>query len=123
VSARSDQLKITPGQAVYVLTRLVDDGKVSAREVERIAAQMSEEIAELKSRLARLQGALDTPGAQGKPRRRGAVSIQQSSSRKIQGEYMGLIRHLTAKDRGRIKKIAAENGREAAIREMRSMPQ
>ena len=42
-------------------------------------------------------------------------------SRKIQGEYMGLIRHLAPRDRERIKKLAADRGREVAIKEMRAI--
>jgi hypothetical protein len=32
---------------------------------------------------------------------------------------MGLMRHMSSRDRARIKKMAAEEGREAAVKEMR----
>jgi hypothetical protein len=119
VSSKADQLNLTPGQATYVLTRLVDEGRITAKEITKLAGEMEAEIAQLEARLAKLQGALargSAPGRAGGKR----LSAKGSASRRIQGEYMGLIRHLAAKDRGRIKKIAAERGREAAIREMRS---
>jgi hypothetical protein len=122
VSSKADRLSLTPGQATYVVIRLVEDGKLTVAEVERIAAQMDTEIAELESRLARLHGTLGVSSRNtSKLRRRaGTASAQQAKSRRVQGEYMGLIRHLGARDRTRIKKLAAERGREAAIKEMRS---
>ena len=42
------------------------------------------------------------------------------ASRRLQGEYMGLIRQLSGRARARIKAIAKESGREAAIKEMRA---
>lgn len=102
-----------------MLTKLIDAGKISMREVERLAAGVDAEIAALEARLAQLRGT-DAPDGS---KRRGAgsrgASAHQRDSRRIQGEYMGLIRHLTPNERARIKKIAAERGREAAIREMR----
>jgi hypothetical protein len=123
VSSKADRLNLTPGQATYVVIRLVEDGKLSVPEVERIAALMDAEIAELESRLARLQGALRGPtrSATKRGHHAGMASVQQARSRRVQGEYMGLIRHLGGRDRTRIKKLAAERGREAAIKEMRSL--
>jgi phage shock protein A len=95
--------------------------KVSARDVTRMASEMEREIADLEQRLAMLR--TDRASASG---RRGAKKASRSvnpavaASRRLQGEYMGLMRHITGRERTRIKKIAAEQGREAAVKEMRS---
>jgi hypothetical protein len=39
---------------------------------------------------------------------------------RLQGKYFGWIRHLPARDRARIKKVARAQGTAAAIQEMRS---
>jgi hypothetical protein len=112
---------LTPGQALYVVDRLMRERKVSARDVTRMASEMEREIADLEQRLAMLR--TDRASASG---RRGAKKASRSvnpavaASRRLQGEYMGLMRHITGRERARIKKIAAEQGREAAVKEMRS---
>ena len=121
MSQKAPQLSISPNQALYVLTRLIETGKITAREAEKLAARMNEEIAELEARLAALRGTF-AARVSGRPAKRsGSASAHQSHSRRIQGEYMGLIRHVTGKDRARIKKVAAKQGREAAIRQMRAL--
>lgn len=112
---------LTPGQALYVLDRLVRERRVNAREVARMAAEMNTEIAELERRLALLRGGANGSRA-GRDGRRPSrpVNPAVAASRRLQGEYMGLMRHINGRQRARIKKIAAEKGREAAVREMRS---
>jgi hypothetical protein len=111
---------LTPSQALYVLDRLVRERRVNAREVSRMASEMSTEIAELERRLAMLRGNAGG-GAASRGRRSGRpVNAAVAASRRLQGEYMGLMRHVSGRDRARIKKIAATKGREAAVREMRA---
>ena len=114
---------LTPGQALYVLDRLVRERRVNEREVARMAAEMSGEIAELERRLAMLRGESSarstTRGGREARKSSGPVNPAVAASRRLQGEYMGLMRHLNARDRARIKKVAAEKGREVAVREMR----
>ena len=114
---------LTPGQALYVVDRLMRERKVSARDVTRMASEMEREIADLEQRLAMLRADRATSA----PRRGGAarkasrnVNPAVAASRRLQGEYMGLMRHVTGRERARIKKIAAEQGREAAVKVMRS---
>lgn len=113
---------LTPGQALYVLDRLVRERRVNPREVARMASEMNAEIADLERRLAMLRA--DGDGRSGARRggRRSSrpVNPAVAASRRLQGEYMGLMRHLGGRDRARIKKVAAEKGREAAVREMRA---
>lgn len=113
---------LTPGQALYVIDRLVRERKVSSRDVTRMASEMANEIAELERRLAMLRpDASAATASRGTARRRNRpVNAAVAASRRLQGEYMGLMRHMTGRDRARIKKIAASKGREAAVKEMRT---
>lgn len=114
---------LSPSQALYVLDRLIRERRVKEREVSRMASEMNSEIADLERRLAMLRG--DAGGAakgRGRPGRRSGrpVNAAVAASRRLQGEYMGLMRHISGRERSRIKKIAADKGREAAVREMRT---
>ena len=115
---------LTPGQALYVLDRLVRERRVNAREVSRMASEMNAEIADLERRLAMLRSDTARSAGAGRGRSSGRssrpVNPAVAASRRLQGEYMGLMRHLGARDRARIKKVAAAKGREAAVREMRT---
>jgi hypothetical protein len=123
--------RVTAGEASYVLDRLIDERRISTHDVERIVAEMHREIADLERRLASLR---DVAGL-GRPKhragagtraenltthRRRHVTPELAMSRRVQGEYMGLIRHLRGEERARVKKLAAERGREAAIKAMRA---
>jgi hypothetical protein len=112
---------LTPGQALYVIDRLVRERKVSTRDVARMASEMNSEIAELERRLALLRPDATVASSRGARRRSGRpVNAAVAASRRLQGEYMGLMRHMTGRDRARIKKIAATKGREAAVKQMRT---
>lgn len=126
--ARSNQQapQLSPGQATYVIDRLVADRRISAGDITRYVAQMQREINDLEVRLQTLRQASgaripissrNAAAARG-PRRR--VTSEQRASRLIQGRYLGLIRQIPASRRGQYQKIAREKGREAAIKEMAS---
>ena len=126
---RKESLKLSPGQATYVLDRLIADRRISTGEVNRYVSDMQREIAELESRLQSLRQA-NTAAARlpvarredggASPVRRKRISSEQRASRLIQGRYLGLIRQIPASRRGQYQKIAKEKGREAAIKEMAS---
>jgi hypothetical protein len=48
---------LSPGQAHYVLDRLIKDRRVSATEIDRYVSEMGREITDLEARLARLRDA------------------------------------------------------------------
>jgi hypothetical protein len=121
--------QLSSGEALYVLDRLVTDKRVTAGEVARLAAEMHEEIADLERRLSALRQAAESvrtgtrqsgPGRQGSGRAK-TVAPALMRSRKLQGQYMGLIRHIPASARPRMKKLAGEQGREAAVNAMRAL--
>ncbi len=138
----SKQYHFTPGQAGYVLERLIKDRRVSSRDIKRYVAEMRNEIGELERRLHSLReaageairGAIKalTPGRRrGRPpgtgakkagrKRRARITPEQLASRQLQGRYLGLIRQIPASRRGQYQKIAKDRGREAAIKEMQSV--
>lgn len=125
--------KFTAGEALYVVQRLIRDRRIKESEAARIADEMPGEIAELERRLAELRSADGSRGTSsptrrgrqargGAPRKRrsGPVSPETIASRRLQGEYMGLLRQFSGRARARMKAIAKEGGREAAIKEMRA---
>lgn len=124
---RKESPRLSPGQATYVLDRLIADRRISAGEVNRYVSDMKREIADLESRLQSLRRA-NAAGARlpiarseaAAPGRRRKISSEQRASRLIQGRYLGLIRQIPASRRGQYQKIAKEKGREAAIKEMAS---
>jgi hypothetical protein len=109
---------LNPSQALYVLDRLVRERRVNGREVAKMASEMNAEIADLERRLEMLRGS--SGSVRGSRRSSRPVNAAVAASRRLQGEYMGLMRHITGRERARIKQIAATKGREAAVREMRS---
>jgi O6-methylguanine-DNA--protein-cysteine methyltransferase len=130
----SDQ-KLSPGQASYVLDRLIGDRRVTRTDVQRYVNDMQREIGELERRLQSLKEAAGsairsaiqalTPGKRrgrppggGKKRKSAKITAEQLASRQLQGRYLGLIRQIPASKRGTYQKIAKEKGREAAIKEM-----
>lgn len=131
---QSSRPQLTPGQASYVLERLISDRRVSAAEVARYVNDMRREIDELQQRLELLRAASGggerlapprRPGRRAVPRarRRGrptALTAERRASQQLQGRYLGLIRQIPKTKRPQYQRIAKKGGREAAIREMAS---
>lgn len=129
---QSSASHLTPGQANYVLQRLVSDRRISQGELNRYISDMHREIVDLEHRLQSLRDAAGArrpgrpPRAAGDPtapaparrRRKSKLTPEQAASRKLQGRYLGLIRQIAASKRGQYQKIAKERGREVAIKEM-----
>jgi hypothetical protein len=114
-------VQLTPGKALFVIERLIADKKVTRARVEKIAGQVDQEISTLERRLAMLRGgeavgvATQSKGAQKRP-----TSAATAASRRLQGQYLGLIRQIPASQRGKFKKVAATKGREQAVRMLRT---
>jgi hypothetical protein len=99
-----------------------------ARHLFAILDDLTANLAELKAALAPL--ALIGGTAVAKARKpataqrgakvaasaaRGPVSAKRRAAMRVQGQYMGAIRPLSAVQRAQVKKIRAEKGAEAAI--------
>jgi hypothetical protein len=57
----------------------------------------------------------------GRRRKRRNISPEAHASHVLQGQYIFFMRQIPATKRERFKKIAKENGREAAIAEMKKI--
>jgi hypothetical protein len=127
---------LSPGEATYVLERLIADRRITASEIQRYVAAMHQEIADLEQRLRTLRlASSSTVSFQGSPqsvertpptvqsrRRRPqkTASAEVRASRQLQGRYVSLIRQIPKYKRGQFQKIAKDRGREDAVAELRS---
>src|SRR3954467_4010007 len=91
---------LTPGQAVYVVGRLIKDRRITDRDVARMLGEMKSEVVELEQRLALLRAGMGAAGAPRNGKRAPSANLSPKTleSRRIQGEYMGLIRHLGTRE-------------------------
>jgi hypothetical protein len=131
---------LTPAQAQYVLSRLMQDGKLSARDVARYLSSMQGEIRALEDRLIHLRSLASGPApagrrgrgrrAVGRPRtavaaakpakKKATLSPKQRASRQLQGVYMSLIRQFPKTKRTAIQALAKEKDRQAAVDMMKA---
>jgi hypothetical protein len=101
---------------------------VAARHIQEILRDREREISALRRRLAALEAGgvraiaraaeRVTPTA-GRAQRR--LSRKVRALRKLQGEYMGLVRRLKPAEKSRVRAIREKKGLAAAIRAARSM--
>jgi len=118
-------IELTPDQAKWVLSRMLDDRRLTRRELDGYLKRMTNEIAELEQEIARLRSAIPG-GPHGFPavkasrasRARRNVSPEVLASRRLQGEYIRAIKALPERERPKYKRIARQEGREAAIAAM-----
>ena len=99
-----------------------------ARHLFAILDELTANLAELKATLAPLaliggtvaaearRPATAQHGAKGAPSgARGPISAKRRAALRVQGQYMGAIRPLSATQRAQVKKLRAAKGAEAAI--------
>jgi anti-sigma-K factor RskA len=119
---------VTAGEALYVIDRLIKERRLKPSEVTRLVRDMHREIADLEQRLAALRQAAESARppenaarfSSRQPRKK-PVTPEVARSRRLQGEYMGLLRHIRGSARARMKKLANDQGREAAVKAMRDL--
>jgi hypothetical protein len=115
-----ESVALTPQQALYVLDSLVSEKRLKPSALQAIAREMDAEVRELERRLAALRGdASPRRSSRSQRRTNRATSPETMRSRRIQGQYLGLVRQVPARERLKFRKIALEEGREAAIRALR----
>ena len=126
---------------MYVLTRLVEDRRVSQTEVGRYVKEMVEEIDALEEKLRRLRSAQsgdavraarrvrsaadDASGEAATPRRgkrrrkrRQNLSPERIATLKLQGQYLAMMRKLSQRQRAQYKKMFREKGLLATVNAM-----
>lgn len=130
--------QLSPAQSHYVLSRLIEDRKVSNRDIVQYLSSMQTEIRALENRLEHLRTL--TRGAAAPVVRRGrkparavkavkvakpakkkvVLSPQQRASRQLQGVYMSLIRQVPKAKRTAYQNLAREKGRQAAVDQIKT---
>lgn len=111
--------------AQEILQQLINEGRVSAADVDRYR-----QIGELERQLASLRGGGKVGRRRGRPpaaagrrgRKAGAAALTagQRASRQLQGRYLALVRQIPATRRRRFSEMVQKQGREAAIRAMQA---
>ncbi len=133
---------LTAHQAKYILEKAIDEKQLSAADIRRYLSGMWEEMSTLEKRISELRGiaanvhpvratkraarqvaetVAETTKAVTKRVRRKmkASSPEVLASRKLQGQYISALRGVAKTKRARYSAIAREQGREAAIREIK----
>lgn len=123
------RMDVTPGQAQWVIERLLADRRISAKDVNEYLAGMQGEIRDLEQRLADLRGAAGTP-AVAAPVARTAVAPVKARKRRtggkkghprgIAGTLAVLLRSIPAAEHAAIAAIRADKGIKAAINAARA---
>jgi hypothetical protein len=102
----------------------MSQGRVRQNQVKAVLNGRSKEIADLRERLASLEGmgggsgsgrrAAGARRATGK--RRVAISPKVRALRRLQGKYMGYVRRLKPAEKARVRTVREKQGMQAAIR-------
>jgi hypothetical protein len=133
--------QLTEGQAMYVVTRLIENGRLRPADVSRFMKDMAEEIELLEQRLRLLRDAQPpvrrgrrgravlndgADDARTKPakqrhrkRRHQNLSPERRAKLKLQGQYLALMRPLSQRKRSQYKKLFREKGLEATVQALR----
>jgi hypothetical protein len=126
----SDPPHISPAAAHYVIERMLRERRISERDVEQCLAGMRSEIAAIEERLAKLRALAGTPKASTKTKATqkhpAAAPVARkrrkivSPLRRLHGSYIGYLRQFSERERSKYKKLAAEQGKQAAIDSMKA---
>lgn len=117
---------VTPGQAQWIVERMLSERRLSRADVRDLLSDMAQEISELEHRLAALKGTAGAPSVSRparRQRRAAKVGRRQLTSRKkasghprgIAGTLAVLLRSIPAAEHAAIATIRAEKGIKAAI--------
>ncbi|MBV8543574.1 MAG: S24/S26 family peptidase [Acidobacteria bacterium] len=124
------RMDVTPGQAQWIVERLLADGRISAKDVSQYLDAMRGEIRDIERRLALLRDARSGPAASPAPRsappirktRKGKGEQRPKASghpRGIAGTLAVLLRSIPAAEHAAIQAIRADQGIQAAIKAAR----
>jgi hypothetical protein len=118
-------MKMTPDESYYVLQTLISQRRIRESQVRAVLNGRAKEIAELRQRLATLEGMKGRAarrdgrraGANRRPARRRPVAISPKvrALRRLQGKYMGYVRRLKPAEKARVRAVREKQGMPAAI--------
>jgi hypothetical protein len=118
-------MRLTPAESHYVLQSLMSQGRVRLNQVKAVLNGRSKVIAELRERLASLEGIGGGARRRGRKaaastrttkKRRVAISPKVRALRRLQGKYMGYVRRLKPAEKARVREVREKQGMQAAIR-------
>jgi len=119
-------MKTTPAESHYVLQSLLSQGRIRKNQVQAVLNGRAKEIADLRERLANLEGMGGGGSRRGgrrasassrpKRKRRVAISPKVRALRRLQGKYMGYVRRLKPAEKARVRAVREKEGMQAAIR-------
>lgn len=124
-----DHNRLTGGVALFVLDRLVETNRISADEVDRLAATLPDEIRRLEQRIRELRGGVPhdagtPPRTVRKAGRRAPRSRRRGPSpnngKALGGTFGGLIRRVPPNEQQQYKDIKTRDGISAAIAALRA---
>ena len=127
MARRAQAPSLSSGEARYVLEKLIDEGKVSARDVRETMAGMWEEMNFLERRLSELRGSAATVhpiravkrAAKTIAKKTRNLSAKTRASYQLQGQYLGYMHQIPERQRAKYKKMAKTESREAAVAAMK----
>jgi len=129
LEAEEARMDVTPGQAQWIIERLLADRRISAKDVNQYLAGMQGEIRDIERRLSDLRGAAGTPTVAA-PAARTAVAPAKTRKRRaggkkghprgIAGTLAVLLRSIPAAEHAAIAAIRADKGIKAAIKAAQS---
>jgi len=117
-------MNVTPTQAQWILTRLMEDRRITQSEVNGYLADLGREIHELEKRLRALRdaGSAETnakPHRPSQPKR--TTNGKKGHTRGLAGTLIVLLRSIPVAKHARINAIRAQEGVKAAIAAARAV--
>ena len=117
---------ISPGQASYVIERLLAERRISPSDVHACLADLAREIQDIEGRIATLRAVAgsdapktNAPKKDRVARRKRRGRPGRPSAMQLNGRYMGFYRQIPKYDQPKYSAIRKEQGIEAAIKAMR----
>jgi len=115
---------VSPGQAQYVIEKLLKERRVSAADVERYLREMRDEIADLERRIASLRAHTPTKEPTARKGRTPKPAARNRGGRKghlrgIAGTFDVLTRDLSRAEKATYEKLRASDGLKAAVDALR----
>lgn len=124
-----NRIAITPGQSRYVLEKLLEEKRVSARDIQRYLDAMKGELQSLEERLELLRGTraagagggngVGPVSQSGRDRRGHRLTPKRRAALRKQGLYLALMRQVPKSKRASFKALFREKGMDAALGAMK----
>ncbi len=121
---KRQSLRISPERAAHALHLLIAEGKISATDVVDALRRREVLLADLKKKLAILEGGVMTKDGPfpmvgrkrpARPKAKRRMSPARRSALKLHGQYLGAVRRLPKAARSKVKAIREKSGVTAAV--------